>query len=60
MEKYYIVSPDSEVYKEYMKYEKFVDAISKAFSDFADQHGIKAANFIHTQVYCTFSRRKKI
>lgn len=50
MEKYYIVSPDSEVYKEYMKYEKFVDAISKAFSDFADQHGIKATN----------SRRKKI
>lgn len=45
MEKYYFVSPESEIYKEYMEYEKFVDVISKVFSDFADQNGIKAVGF---------------
>lgn len=45
MEKYYLVSPESKIYKEYMEYEKFVDTISKVFSDFADQNGIKATSF---------------
>ena len=61
MEKYYIVSPGSEVYKEYMKYEKFVDAISKAFSDFADQHGIKATKFYtYTSVLHIFPEKEDI
>lgn len=45
MEKYFLVLPESKVYKDYMEYEKFVDIISKAFTDFADQNGIKATSF---------------
>ncbi|MDD3251946.1 MAG: hypothetical protein PHV18_05230 [Lachnospiraceae bacterium] len=45
MEKYYIVTPSSPVYKQYLDYVEMSEKVNNAFKEFAEEHGIETSEY---------------
>lgn len=45
MEKYYIVTPDSPIHKDYMDYKSMSEKVNAAFVEFAKEQGIETHNY---------------
>lgn len=51
MEKYYIVTPDSSVHKEYISYKERSEKVNSAFVEFAEEQGFETHEYYQSVQY---------
>lgn len=51
MEKYFIVTPESPIYKKYMDYKEMSERVNDAFVDFAKEHGFETNEYYQSAQY---------